>query len=724
MHTGVFGEYIEITGKPRETNVNVVNYRLTPYTATVKPIPNYAWSDGTTVEKTVKWYIYPITDAKYDRSDLGFTGRSQSGVFNREYTEFVKPTTESAINIGTYTSKVRPSDNHAWASSDPGSSDLNKKYDVSLQIPKWRIISDPQVVPEIDVDDFVYNGKYQGPDLTAYTDPGTDFNKNGSDRTGEQANFTVSGTTRAIDAGNYEFTLKLKNGKVWEDGTTAPKTFYWKIKPYPVTFNYDKNANTWTYDGSSHSGHLEINFLYYNDALGRKDKCNITYKNNIRTHYDNENGTNGGVQEFRAVGLDNPNYCLPYDYKTKKDLNQNYKMYIKQKPSTVTWTAYKWTYDTTQREATAVLDNVLSADKSSYYIYIDNRYITNANQSDNDETEVKKDVATINRETGIRDTRRTPHNDYCFASDAELRHKLIMWRREASAWANGPFTYDGGQKRGTDGTYVNSWDGTRYATNAGYYTAYAYLDSNHCWDWYDQSNYGYKSISWTINKAQQYISCERTYATYNGSSHVMCGYASISGGSGYGYGNVTYNGYSYRPSMTDAGTLPITIRVSGNNNYLSASKTIYGVIEPAQDATFTQTKDPKTYNESYQPFLVSGKTHYCTNMSGPIGQTNAGKYYTTMGLTHTQNHHWYDGTTGNKTFTSTINRARKAKIYITDGGGRRPVIKTEHCVTKTQTSGGNGANAIIVLATPDSNHSWEDTGTTEQRKRHIWESRG
>ena len=64
-----------------------------------------------------------------------------------------------------------------------------------------------------DTREFTYNGGEQGLTIA------------------ENAEYTVTGTTKATDAGDYSFSIDLKYPRsvVWSDGTTAPITVKWKI---------------------------------------------------------------------------------------------------------------------------------------------------------------------------------------------------------------------------------------------------------------------------------------------------------------------------------------------------------------------------------------------------------------------------------------------------------------------------------------------------------------
>ncbi|MBR3439786.1 MAG: hypothetical protein IKH13_09825, partial [Clostridia bacterium] len=65
--------------------------------------------------------------------------------------------------------------------------------------------------------------------------------------------YTLSGTVKATDAGDYTATATLKDGFVWSDGTLEPKEISWKITPRLIWYASEANLenDSFVYDGTA-----------------------------------------------------------------------------------------------------------------------------------------------------------------------------------------------------------------------------------------------------------------------------------------------------------------------------------------------------------------------------------------------------------------------------------------------------------------------------------------
>jgi hypothetical protein len=110
--TGVTGSHVTISGH-QQKNAGV-------YTATVTPIANYCWKDGTHDPIKVEWEIYRAKDASVsgNGSSVPYTGKTITGITGSNV-EWVSGT-RSATLPGTYTVKVKPATNHAWSDGTYG----------------------------------------------------------------------------------------------------------------------------------------------------------------------------------------------------------------------------------------------------------------------------------------------------------------------------------------------------------------------------------------------------------------------------------------------------------------------------------------------------------------------------------------------------------------------------------------------------------------------------
>ena len=82
----------------------------------------------------------------------------------------------------------------------------------------------------------------------------TPYTYNGTEQVvtiAENADYTVNGTTKATDAGNYSLTIALadKANTEWEGGTSDDITVTWSIKPATVTITGEDSSKT--YDGEA-----------------------------------------------------------------------------------------------------------------------------------------------------------------------------------------------------------------------------------------------------------------------------------------------------------------------------------------------------------------------------------------------------------------------------------------------------------------------------------------
>lgn len=87
----------------------------------------------------------------------------------------------------------------------------------------------------------------------------------------ELAGYSVSGTTRAVNAGQYSFTLTLtdENNRIWSDGESSPYVVEWRISPIYVSL--PSVAGTSRYTGSAQEALITADSVY----------CRVT--NNVAT---------------------------------------------------------------------------------------------------------------------------------------------------------------------------------------------------------------------------------------------------------------------------------------------------------------------------------------------------------------------------------------------------------------------------------------------------------
>ena len=155
--------------------------------------------------------------------------------------------TYRAKNTGTYTVQLVLDNGYVWADGTRGSKTIT-----------WVI--NPKKVAAPKVKHFVYDTKTH---------------------TGIASNsaYVLSGTKSAKKGGAYKVTAKLLAGYVWADGTTAAKTFVWRIDKYIVAKAVKKNSTRATLRWSKYkpaSGYV----VYYHTVGGKKWSVLKTVKAN------------------------------------------------------------------------------------------------------------------------------------------------------------------------------------------------------------------------------------------------------------------------------------------------------------------------------------------------------------------------------------------------------------------------------------------------------------
>lgn len=177
------------------------------YTAKISTLPNYQFSDGSTV-KNVSWAINQIKLVKPTVAVTNFTYDKAAhelniSNFNDAYES--RSGTISATNEGSYsvTFSLKNKNSTSWA--DGSTADIT----VAWNIAKVRVTK-----PTASTTTFTYDGKAKN------LSPAFD------------SNFVAhSGTVAETNAGSYSvtFSLKDKDLTVWEDGTTADVIISWTI---------------------------------------------------------------------------------------------------------------------------------------------------------------------------------------------------------------------------------------------------------------------------------------------------------------------------------------------------------------------------------------------------------------------------------------------------------------------------------------------------------------
>ena len=217
LQAGVTGNNVDLAGAISATQAGT-------YTATATPKANYAWSDGTTAEKTVSWKI--LTKSSIDITvTLATTTYTYDGA-EKEPTVVVKDKEETLVLNKDY--EVKYSDN-----IDAGTATvtITLKGNYTGTIVKNFIIERAKSAT-VTATDKTFDGTIQ------VSVTGT--------------NVDLTGTVAAKEVGTYTANATPKSNYAWSDGTTTGKTLTWKIIP-KASSNLTVTLGTtkYTYSGTA-----------------------------------------------------------------------------------------------------------------------------------------------------------------------------------------------------------------------------------------------------------------------------------------------------------------------------------------------------------------------------------------------------------------------------------------------------------------------------------------
>lgn len=222
------------------------------YTHTISVGGNYAWSDGSTANKTA---TITINAAKVTKPTPKQTEFVYSGSAVNFLASYVNNYDSATMNVSGKTSETIPGDysttfalkngNYHWADDSTGNLQLN-----------WKISAYP--IPRANSENFAQATSltYSGSEQTV-TISGVDT-----------AHSTIGGTVRATNAGEYSATVTPNQYCTWYDGTTAAKSVSWKISPIKLTKPTCNSSSTIQWTGS------EINWLA--DYIRNYDSATMT----------------------------------------------------------------------------------------------------------------------------------------------------------------------------------------------------------------------------------------------------------------------------------------------------------------------------------------------------------------------------------------------------------------------------------------------------------------
>lgn len=610
QQTGVNGTHVTITGTYQATNAGT-------YTAYATPEENYAWSDGTTSQKTISWSIKRSPTASYTSSNPTYTGSQLVGV---TATNATRSGTYQATNVGSYTAYVTPKANYAWSDGTYAKKTIT-----------WSIV---------------------GGTITVTASDGT---------------WTYDGTphSKAVTATPSGCTIKYKVGTSGSYSTAVPtitdvgsKTVYYEV----TKTNYQTATGSFT-----------ITVTKATPVVTAPTAKNLTYNGNNQVLI-NAGSTTGGTLQYKLNSTGTWGTSLPSakDAKTYTVYyrvvgNENYNdvasksISVTIKPASATGTnptAKNLTWNNTDQA-------LVNAGTSSYGTY----YYSLTNGSNWSTTIPKGNNAGSYTVYYYIKSSNSNYNDSSVGSVAVTINKATTTITPPTGKS---LTYNGSDQTlinagsATWGTlkYCLTQSGTYSTTlpkgkDAKTYTVYYKVDGT--------SNYNGASgtVSVTIKPSRLTFTTLPTAnnLTYNGSNQNL-----ITAGTANN-GTVKYSidgGNTYTttvPKGKNAGTYTVEAYVESTNSNYSDSNPMY--------ITVTIKKATASYNVVGTSFTYTGST--ITAINNLVGCTatntsavNVGSY--TSVITLDSNHIWSDNSVGTKTVSWSINGMfYKGNTYATNG---------------------------------------------------------
>ena len=703
--TGVTGTNVVIEGVSKATNANT-------YTAYVTPAENYAWSDGTIGQKTVKWIIHKANGAitAPTAKTLTYNGKAQA-----------------LINAGStpYGSVYYKLNNGSWSTDIPTATEAgtykiyyyssgNSNYNPTSQDAYISVTIAKSSTATVVVKNRTYNSTNQYGYSTA-----TDVN--------------LAGDYQMKDAGTYTFTATPKTNFSWSDGTTETKTFTWTMNKANGSVTAP-TAKTLTYNGSSqtliNAGSTPYGSVYYkigdNGAWSTslpKATTAGTYKIYYYSNGDaNHKATSQSAyitvtisrNNISSVTVVNRTYTGSaqngYSAKSKVVLSGDYQ---KTNAGTYTFKAvpednYAWTDGTIDEKTfTYVIDkatgSVTAPTAKSLTYNTKAQALVNAGATSWGKIYYKLDNGSWS-ETIPTATNAGTYKVYYYSS-GDANHyptsqssyiNVTISLSKTAVVEKSDRTYNGSAQNGYSIATDVNLTGDYSKTNAGTYVFKATPKTNYAWK--DDGTTSERTFTWIMNP--------------NPIAYVTVANRTWTGSAQNGYSAKDYVTLSGDYSKSDAGTYTFTATPNANyawTDKTTSSKTFKWTMAPKADASIT--KADRTYTGSAQNGYSSKAN---VDLSGTYSATNSGSY--TYTATPSKNHAWSDGTTTGKTITWTLGLQKTASLTqssdFTYDGTTKCGYTAQTNVDITGASTATNAGTYTFKATPKANYAWSD-GTTK-----------
>ena len=205
-------EVVTLTGDKSAINVG-------KYTTIATLASGMTWADGSVGSITVNWSITEKeiseptikTDLVYNGSpQKPFDGELDLSAYDIIQNSDNSPSVIEATDVGEYKFTLKPNSNHKWAQG----AQEEKEF-------IWSIARKSVPVPTAK-SGLIYNGLDQ-----IAENPESPFDYS-------SYSFMVDSVTNAINAGEYNFTVRLDSNHCWVGGDISNKTITWNIAKAPV----------------------------------------------------------------------------------------------------------------------------------------------------------------------------------------------------------------------------------------------------------------------------------------------------------------------------------------------------------------------------------------------------------------------------------------------------------------------------------------------------------
>lgn len=221
-------QYGIMTGTGFSVTGNASAIDVGTYKGTVTPTSNYMWEDGTKVAKEFEWTISPYEVSVTWGSRVSFIYDGTAKI--PTVTTPIDGAGEEKINISVSGDKIDVGTGYvatAAIGSVTGGQGKASNYTLKDTTREFEITRKSVGLPVIT--NKIYNGATQ-----AGVEDGLGY--------------TLTGTSKAIDAGTYTAKATLTSNYIWSDGTIEDKTLEWTISPYTITVFWSGNTS-FVYDG-------------------------------------------------------------------------------------------------------------------------------------------------------------------------------------------------------------------------------------------------------------------------------------------------------------------------------------------------------------------------------------------------------------------------------------------------------------------------------------------